>query len=128
MKKMMLLLPFLFATQAMASTGQIGSGNVESIQKVIENSKEFKSLQRSYAKVGGSFTCKNFVVASTADLQIKMFADLGPMVAQTVIADCSADPNDDLDPISQKLISVVTVTNDGAAVVSLTAVTPPQPD
>ena len=101
-------------------------------ESTIFASKEFIKLQRGYTKLGGSLVCFSFEVIGSKDLGATLSGYT--MVAESVIANCKADPNDGNDPIVVRLLAFLTVTTDHAEkstnwnVESLSLVTPPQPD
>ncbi|MCC6138211.1 MAG: hypothetical protein IT287_06240 [Bdellovibrionaceae bacterium] len=101
-------------------------------EKSIKASRQYKAIQSEYKKMGGSFKCSDFQVVASTDLNATLSGYT--MIAQSVVANCKADPNDGLDAISERLLSFVTVTTDHSEkktrwnVESVSTVTPPQPD
>ncbi|WP_413944780.1 hypothetical protein [Bdellovibrio sp. HCB-162] len=98
---------------------------------MIRSSKEYKSHEESYTKHGGSFVCSDFQEYGSIDL--KPTLSNYKMIAKSIAATCIADPNDGLDPISERLLATVIVTTDPSGketweMNALSIVTPPQAD
>ncbi|WP_374030130.1 hypothetical protein [Bdellovibrio bacteriovorus] len=105
--------------------------SIARLETAIRNSSDYKKIEASYRKRGGSLVCHSFTEFGSVDLKPAL-SDY-TMHAKSITADCKADPHDGLDPISERLLAIVTVTTERSLpesidVQSVTFVTPPQPD
>lgn len=123
--------PYLFIMLSLIMMSNVSKASFNRAESVIRLSKEYKSHEESYTKHGGSFVCSDFQEYGSIDL--KPTLSNYKMVAKSVVAICVANPNDGLDPISERLLATVIVTTDPAwketwKLNAFDIVTPPQPD